>query len=308
MYEMHPFENAFVTYGANRRVFAIVKELTMPTLPKLDALEQAQGKLAGIIEVLKKGDAIDQAATQHMLDELDLVADAVLPPVEPTTGNTDGKTLKQLLEQVCKDMATLTLQAQSADYALADQLDTLRGTIQVAKELATASEETAPVVAPPVAPPAPETAATPEPTLPVAAETAPADPPAPVESTPPAPPAPESTSAPETETPPAPTPPAPEPPVTPDVVTKSELASALKAAMVEVTKTVGAQIAEALKPVNELKTALKVGGGAAPIYPTAPKPESSREYMPAFSSVELMNMGQSPDLDAIDYYGNPISK
>lgn len=323
---MQPFENAFVTYGANRRTFAVVKEQTMLTLPKLEALVQAQGTLGNVIEVLKKGSELDPAATQQVLKELDMVADAVMPPAEAVaTTNSDGKTLDQLLEQVCKDMTGLAVRAQSSDYELADQIETIVSAVQAAKELAAASLTVAPTIAPP-APPA-EVAAP----AAAAVEAPPAEEPRPSEATSAtevAAPA-ETPATPEVQTPPAeqpavaaapapeaaapaetPATPAPAPtPATPapDVVTKAELAATLKAAMLEVTKQVGVQIAEALKPVNELKTALKVGAGAAPIY-QPPKDDEDDEPMGAFSSAELMDMSQSPELNDMDYYGNPVKQ
>lgn len=307
---MQPFENAYVPYGANRRTFAIRKAggYTMPHLPKIEDLEKALTSFQEIVTVMKNGAPLDDAAAEQLTERLDAIADAILPPGEAQPTVADGKTLKQLLEKICKDLSQLAVEAQASDYALGDRTDALLADAQLARDMI----DTAAAVPPPAAPPAPPAAdpppasdpppaVPPQAVAPPAADPPPAappaaDPPPAVDPPPPAPPAPTAVAPPAADPPPAvpPVVPPADPPlpmIDPRYATKDDITA--------LANQVKSLITEALKPVQELKSALSMAPGSRPM--VSPAPAAPQE---GYSPAEMLDMAASPDLDTmVDEYG-----
>jgi len=305
LHEMQPFENAFVPFGANKRIFAVRKQAgeTMRTLPKLEAIEAAAVKLGEILTVLKTGGQLDEAATTQVENTLDGIADLILPTMQAT--EQEQRTLKEVLDAVRREMKNFSVEAQSADYALSDRADAILADIEVAAQMASAPTPTAapaepaepiepvePVeAAPEVEPAAPAQPAV-EPAAPIEpAEAAPAEPAAEDLEAAPAEPAPaEATPAEPTVAPETPSEAPEEPSEAPAYATKEDL-TALSKMLTDTLK-------EALKPVLELKAQIPaMAPTTQPIYAAPPK-------VSIRSALEEFDMAMSPDLDQIDEYGN----
>lgn len=204
LYELHPFENAFVGYGANDRPFAVIKEASNM---KIDAKAffEALGQLQAVGNVLKSG-TLDETATKEVVAKIggaiDVLAKAgALEALDNTRPNM--AVVKDKVAGICGELDRLTLSLQSVDLNLADYCSAVKEHVQ---EAFTEAEQ----APPPPAPEIPEqqaSPAAPAPAAPAPQQAAPEPAPAATPETPPEPATP-------TETPPeqqaAPTPPAPE--------------------------------------------------------------------------------------------------
>lgn len=95
-------------------------------LPKSEDLTKAIETLTEVESVLKAGQP-DDSAVAALQAKLDTVADAILPPQEGT-GDQSPKApadLAKSLQAILKNLEDLSLQAQSSDYILADQVDAI---------------------------------------------------------------------------------------------------------------------------------------------------------------------------------------
>jgi hypothetical protein len=302
---MQPFENAFVPYGANKRVFAVRKAggNEMRNLPKLESLEQALTTFQEVVTVMKSGVAIDDAAAVKLTEQLDTIADCILPTADVLPANADGKTLKQLLEKICKDLSQLAIEAQASDYALGDRTDALLADAQLARDMADQPQAQVGQLAEPVPAAAPA----------VEAATPAADPPEVEPEVKPAPaPAAEAAATPAPEV--AAIPPAAiaavvesaaavEPPKVEPAVAAVPQAPALdpryatKEDITSMTAQVKAMLTEALKPMQELKSALSTAPAVRPLVAGSPKARES------YTPMEMQDMAMSPDLAMVDEYG-----
>lgn len=156
LYEMQPYENAFVPFGANRRTFAEVhKEQKMP-IPKIEELLKAHEDLGNICSVLKAGD-VQADAMQRLQDDLDKVLDRISPPQQSSGQASD-------FQGIISALKTLSLEAQSgeAGYTLADKIDSVLAEVEKAASDAAAAAAVAPEpMAAVVTDPAPEVAVAP---------------------------------------------------------------------------------------------------------------------------------------------------
>jgi hypothetical protein len=201
---MQPFETAFVSYGANDRPFAVVKEASIMKIDAKAFLE-GLGALNKVGDVLKKGQLSEEAQKEvagQIGGALDILAKA--GALEALDNKPVDKTkLQKALEVVYGKVDSLALSLQAVDLNLADYASALKEDMQAAVEEAQD------------VPPPPPPAETP-----------------PAETAPPAP-APAATAPPATETPPAETqpetppqePPAGDPPKPEEVTTETGAAA-----------------------------------------------------------------------------------
>jgi len=149
---------AFVPFGANHRVFAIVKEdNAMPLHPgvTVEAIEKAHALLGELIPVFKSDVQMDIDATQAVAAKLDAAAELIMPPVDPA--QPASGTLSEIVSGLRKQLESLSGQATATDFAFGDQVDTaLESVGQV--EAMVQKMEIAPVV--PITEPAVASAAT----------------------------------------------------------------------------------------------------------------------------------------------------
>jgi len=242
-----------VRYGANHRTFAVRKEDGMLPLPSLESMQKAQAGLSVIVEVLKAGKPLDEAASKIMVEKLDAVADLIMPPVDPvqpaagtlaeiTASGT--QTPQALIAKVRKDLEALSTQAMGTDYMIADHVDAVLEQVKQAETL---------LAAPAAAPAAAPVVVTPAADAPVAAAPAPAAAPA--------------------DAAPAPTPATPAPAPAADAQPTTPVAAAPVAAA-----PVDASIAAAaLAPAPASAPAAEV----APAASAAPAPNTPAAVMPA---------------------------
>lgn len=155
LFKIRPFENAFVDYGANHRVWAVIKqESKQMKFPALDTIIGAKDILEEIIKVYKAGTP-DEAAIKAMGEKLDKALDAISPEETTgagvgTTGSGKGIKLDDCFKRITKELEALGREVQSTDFVLADKVDSiLETTVQVQKELQMQIAEE-PVVPPPV--------------------------------------------------------------------------------------------------------------------------------------------------------------
>jgi hypothetical protein len=157
LYKIQPYENAFVSYGANDRPFAVVKEAS---IMKIDAKAFLEGLAAlnQVGNVLKQEGQLDDDAQKKVAGDiggaLDILAKAGAlealdnKPVDPTK-------LEAKLGVVFGKVDQLALSLQAVDLNLADYASALKEDIQTA-----VSESSQ---APPPAAPTPAAAAATEP-------------------------------------------------------------------------------------------------------------------------------------------------
>jgi hypothetical protein len=310
-YTIEPFEDAFVPYGANKRTFAVRKEgeAMRRELPKPDVLEGAVTALQSVLSVLKADGTLDDAAKLKLGEQLDSVADAILPPLEITEGTNGDRSLPQVLKDLVQSLKEAVPEAQSADMSLADRTEAILADAELASAMAAELGEPAkpepteppagdpPTADPPAADPTPtdppaSADPAPAPTDPPAADPPQADPaPAPpVQAADPEPPT--ADPEPPQGDPPAADPPPPADDLDPRYATKADL-QAMTQAMTE-------ELKKMLKPVEEVKSALQ-GLPQPGTQPTYREPEP--EPKPDGSYIEQFDMAQSPDLKNIDEYG-----
>lgn len=179
LYKMQPFENAFVSYGANDRPFAVVKEASIMKIDVKAFLEGLEA-LNKVGNVLKQGQLSDEAQREvvgQIGGALEVLAKAgALEALDNKP--VDKAQLEQKLQVIYGKMDSLTLSLQPIDLNLADYTSALKEEMQEVVE----SIETAP---PPAAPATEEAASAapaaahveepPAETPPPTAEAAPAD-------------------------------------------------------------------------------------------------------------------------------------
>jgi hypothetical protein len=326
-------ENAWVPFGANQRPFAVVKAQggDMRTLPEIANVEKAASSLAEAVKVMKAGN-LDEAAQSKLLTGFDSVADLIMPPVD-LPEDVSEKTLKEAVQGVLKRMSQLVTQAQSSDYALADQLDQVVLEVKKVNEMISKLGEDAPAAAPPAAAaaapavqdtpapaPAPEPAPAPAPAPAVAAAAAaPAPTPEPAPAVAPTPePAPAAAAAPATQdTPPAapadatPAPtvasgdaaavtPAPEPAPAAAAAAPDASASDPLEAKVDKLTTLVTKMAEIMTQGGQPQLP-NLASSVAPAAPPAPAGKVDKTVN-VLTAEEMFDMSLSPDLDKIDTF------
>ena len=123
LYKMEPIEDAFVSYGANDRVFAVVKEKSMAF--NVDVFTKASEELASIISVLKAGTP-DDGASKTLTEKVNFILGNLAKecgfqltdsPVEATPG------IKAGIEALAKTLKGYGVDVQSKDLTMADKLD-----------------------------------------------------------------------------------------------------------------------------------------------------------------------------------------
>jgi hypothetical protein len=305
LFDMKAKRIAYVHYGANHRVFAVVKEDTRMPLHKgltLENIEKAHNLLGELVTVFKGGEMDDTAATA-VAGRLDVIADLIMPDV----GEQATLSMQDLSVSLVKDIENLSRQAIATDYTLGDQVDSI---LEVAKQLeqqiqGVATMEAAPPIAEPVV----------EPVVPVETPVEPAavEP----EAIAAAPQAPEPTETQSSDQPEEPEveaseeagepeveaatgdtidePDGEEPTEPEEVVTKAW-----------VTETLTTALAKALEPLLQKLSVAKAVMPVAPVTSPAatlrPPPAPAEPQM-RHDAMESMDLTQSKDLERLDDYG-----
>jgi len=147
-------------------------------LPKVEDLEKAQRTLTSVVQVLKAGQP-DESASTAIFGQLDAVTDLIGPA---SAGSVISSEATKLVTGILKNLETISIEAQTSDLVLADQIDAiaddtknLQAIIADAAEVTPESDpgpapgpdpKPGPAVAPepdPAATPVPEPAANPDP-------------------------------------------------------------------------------------------------------------------------------------------------